>query len=137
MTVYVVQELKRYHCPKCDGTYAKREGDGFRCRSCQHLYKRGEGVAKPMHSLTESSAYGPIEVLYQGNNPGILMAPVIAQMKTKLKDFNDEDFLLPAGDPVLIGIAASIASNNNRGNVNFLRWDRETRTYIKITASLR
>ena len=134
--VFAVQELKRYHCPKCDGTYAKREGLTFKCQSskCGHVYEKG--IPKPMHSLTEASVFGQIEVLIPSNNIGIALQPLAASMKTALKDFDDDDYILPSGDPVAIGIAASIAAKNNRGRVNYLRWDRQTRTYIKITVTI-
>lgn len=134
--VYAVQELKRYHCPECDGTYAKKEGFKYRCQNdrCGKLYEKG--IPKPMASLTEAAAYGQIEVLIKSNNIGIMLQPLVASMKTQLKDFDDTDYILPAGDPVAIGIAACIAAKNNRGRVNFLRWDRQTRSYIKIEVSI-
>ena len=134
--VFAVQELKRYHCPECDGSYIKRDHDGFRCQtdSCGALFKAG--VPKPMHSLTEAAAYGDIEVILPMNNIGIAMQPIVATMKHKLKDFDDTDFLLPVGDPVAIGIAATIAARANAGRVNFLRWDRQTRSYIKIGVTI-
>jgi len=128
--VYVVQELKRYHCPKCDGTYSKPVRGGFRCQTCEHEYE--QGVAKPRDSLTEAAAYGDIEVLFSGNKVGIGVQPIVKQFKYALRNFDDGDFLLVVGDPVLIGIASTMAAASNRGNVNFLRWDRQTRSYIKI-----
>lgn len=132
--VFAVQEIKRFHCPKCDGTYStyNRDTNEQTCKQCEHVYPSSEGIAKPIHSLTESSVYGQLEVLIPANNIGIVMAPHVALMKSKLKDFSDDDYLLPLGDPVAIGMASIIAAKNNRGRVNFLRWDRQTRTYIKI-----
>jgi ribosomal protein L37AE/L43A len=139
--VFAVQELKRYHCPKCDGTYVKRNHMAnsdrvFICKNerCRHEFDHG--VAKPVHSLTEASVYGDIEVLVQTNNVGIALQPMVAQLKSRLKDFDDTDYILPVGDPVLIGMVAKIAADANRGRVNFLRWDRQTRSYIKIGVTL-
>ena len=133
--VFVVQELKRFHCPKCDSTYTAASPDGgFRCKHCNHQYEFG--VAKPRDSLTEAAVYGDIEVLYNGNSVGIALTPIAAQFRTALRNFDDTDFLLPVGDPVLIGIASYYAGIANRGIVNFLRWDRQTRNYIKIEAKL-
>lgn len=132
--VYVVQELKRFHCPKCDGTSAKRTQDGFQCRQCHHEYAKG--VAKPRDSLTEAAVYGDIEVLFHGNNPGLALQPLVVHFKHALRNFSSEDFLLPVGDPVLIGIATHIAAKANAGRVNLLRWDRVTAQYIKIGVEL-
>ena len=129
--VYVVQELKRWHCPKCDSTYTRplREG-GFQCKQCNHEY--AFGVAKPRDSLTEAAAYGDVQILHNGNEVGIALQPLVAKFKHELRDFDDEDYILPVGDPVLIGLATALAAKANRGHVNLLRWDRQTRQYIKI-----
>lgn len=137
--VFAVQEIKRYHCPKCDGTYSTfdRDKNEQTCRSCKHVYHSDEGVPKPVHSLTEAAVYGQLEILIESNSIGIAMAPLIATLKNKLKDFCDDDYLLPIGDPVAIAASAIIAAANNRGKVNFLRWDRRARSYIKIKAETR
>lgn len=136
--VFAVQELKRFHCPKCDGTYAQRTGanGSFVCQnsSCKHEYE--QGVAKPRDSLTEAAAYGDIEVLFSGNNIGIALQPMVNQFKSVLRNFSDNDFILPTGDPVAISIASIIAARNNNGRVGFLRWDRQTRSYIKVQVTI-
>lgn len=133
--VFVVQELKRFHCPKCDSTYTIRNSDGgFKCKQCKHEYEFG--ISKPRDSLTEAAVYGDIEILHTGNSVGIALAPTIAQFKTALRNFDDEDYILPVGDPVLIGIASVCAAQANRGQLKFLRWDRQTRNYIKVEAKL-
>lgn len=137
--VFAVQELKRYHCPKCDGTYSdfNRATNEQTCRQCSHVYPSSAGIPKPVHSLTEAAVYGDIEVLIATNHVGIALQPLIASMKNKLRNFDDDDYLLPVGDPVAIGIATTIAAAYNRGRVNFLRWDRQTRSYIKIKVEMK
>jgi hypothetical protein len=133
--VYIVQELTRYHCPECDGTYSSRAKGGFRCSGCGHTYS--EGIQKPTVDLTTASIYGELEVLIKMNHIGIAVQPVISMLRPKLKSFSDDDYILPTGDPVAIGIVTFLAAEANRGRVNMLRWDRQTRSYIKIPISLR
>lgn len=132
--VFVVQELKRYHCPKCDSSYStyNRDTREQTCRGCAHVYSSDDGVAKPVHDVTPAAVYGDVEVLINTNHVGISMRPLVAMFKNALKDFSDDDYILPTGDPVAIAVASIIAAKNNRGNVNFLRFDRQTRQYIKI-----
>lgn len=134
-TVYVVQELKRFHCPKCDGTYSDRVQDGFKCRTCQNVYP--QGIQKPIEDLTATLVFGQPEILIKSNNIGIGLQPLVAQLRSQLRSFSDEDFLLVNGDPVAIGLASSIAAEANRGRVTFLKWDRYTRQYLKLTANIR
>ena len=68
---------------------------------------------------------------------GIALQPLVASLKHALKDFCDDDYILTVGDPVAIGMATSIAANANRGRVKFLRWDRQTRSYIKIKVEIK
>lgn len=91
----------------------------------------------PMHDLTPARTYGDLEVLISTNNIGIAIQPIVAKLRTALKDFSDDDYLLAVGDPVAIGICTAIASEMNRGRVNILRWDRQTRQYVSIEANLR
>lgn len=137
--VFVVQELKRYHCPKCEGTYSKKlfidnQFAGFKCQQCKHEYETG--VLKPIQSLTEAAAYGELEVLFHGKDVGIALSPIVAQFKNLLRHYDDTDYILPVGDPVLIGIACAIAAKENRGQIKLLRWDRQTRNYIKVEAKV-
>ena len=135
--VFVVQEFRRYHCPKCDGAYSRKAPAGkfgFVCNSCQHEYS--QGVLKTS-DLSAAAVYGDLEVLILSNDIGIALQPLVASLKHALKDFCDDDYILTVGDPVAIGMATSIAANANRGRVKFLRWDRQTRSYIKIKVEIK
>ena len=56
--------------------------------------------------------------------------------KQKLKDYNDDDFILAMGDPVAIGISCIIASEVNNGKVNILKWDRENSCYYNVKINM-
>ncbi len=53
-----------------------------------------------------------------------------------MKDFNSEDYLLLTGDPAIIGVACSIASDITNGKYNLLKWDRQERKYYPISINL-
>lgn len=55
----------------------------------------------------------------------------------KLQDINEQDYLLLVGDPVLIAIAASLASDYLMGVYKVLRWDRKEAKYFPLTINLR
>lgn len=87
---------------------------------------------RPMMDFTPALVYGELEVLIQSSRPILTPAPLIHELKRKLKDFSDDDFLLAVGDTGLIAIASMVASKINHGRVNLLKWDRETRSYLKL-----
>ena len=66
-------------------------------------------------------------------NPGRL----VAQIKRKLKGFDDEDWLLAIGDPAIIGVAFALVSDFNSGRVNILKWDKIERIYYPVKISIR
>lgn len=134
--VFVVQEFRRYHCPKCEGAYSRKApagAYGFICNSCQHEY--AEGILKTT-DLSAAAAYGDLEVLIKSNNIGIALQPLVASLKHALRNYSDDDYILTVGDPVAIGLASVIAAQANRGRVTFLRWDRQTKRYIKIKVEI-
>ena len=53
-------------------------------------------------------------------------------MRTKLKNFTQEDYLLLTGDPAIIGVACSVVSDITNGKYNLLKWDRQERMYYPI-----
>ncbi len=97
--------------------------------------RKVRGEWRRIHDLSPALIYGKIKIMVSGDQYlPLSIQPIVWEFKKKLKDFSDNDYLLLVGDPVLIGIATAIASNVNRGKVNFLKWDRETSAYVNIDA---
>lgn len=66
--------------------------------------------------------------------PGqVHLSPQVALNRARgaMRDMKPGDFLALAGDPVKIAICAQVAAEM-LGRVKFLRWNRQTRTYIEI-----
>lgn len=82
--------------------------------------------------ITKASEYGTIEVLLSNASVAFAPGPMLNTLMKKLKDFGDDDYLIAIGDPSAIAAAVMIASNNNRGKINLLKWDKKAREYLKI-----
>lgn len=41
-----------------------------------------------------------------------------------LKNCNEDDYLAPMGDPIMMMICAKIMVDNNDGTINILKWDK-------------
>ena len=55
----------------------------------------------------------------------------------KLRDFSDDDYVLPIGDPALMVAVSSVASKINGDKVKILRWDRRKHNYRVVNLDLR
>ncbi|MBC8183265.1 hypothetical protein H8E88_19340 [candidate division KSB1 bacterium] len=92
---------------------------------------------EPVHDLTPASVYGELKILLSNRRMPLNIQPIIRELRSKLRNFSDEDYLLLVGDPVLIGLATAIAADINIGMINLLKWDRQTKQYIKINTNIR
>lgn len=90
----------------------------------------------PFMDFRNAAEYGNLEVLIE---PGLTVfspGPMVKMIKERLKDIKPEDYLICVGDPAVIGIAVSIASIFNQGRVNLLKYNRKSKTYIKVEVNL-
>ena len=91
----------------------------------------------PYISVLSAADYGEIVVLFEsGQQIMFSPQPAIRKLKRKLKDFNDEVYLLMMGDPAAMGIACCIAAEMNRGKFNILKWDKKQQRYYPGSINL-
>jgi|TARA_R110000787_G_scaffold175791_1_gene288176 hypothetical protein len=87
--------------------------------------------------LTDATSFGDLEVLLladeQTSSP---TQHTISHFAHKLSAFTDEDYLLLAGDPAAIAVAAAIASLHNEGRFSLLKWDRQKGQYLVLKVDL-
>ena len=101
------------------------------------LYKNDNGDLVPKFNTHLAEEFGEIKVLLPYGNVVLAPQPMIAKLKRQLKDFCDNDFILPTGDPIAIAAAMSIASDNNMGRVKVLRWRGREHHYSVLKINLR
>jgi len=90
------------------------------------------GEPVPLFDLTPAAKYGDIRFLLQHNSSVLNTVPLVRALKEKLENFSEEDYILPVGDPVVIGLVSAICSAKTGGVFKFLRWDKKERSYIPI-----
>lgn len=93
---------------------------------------RDTGMMVPRFDVTPAAVYGDIEFLTPSKTTALLPGPTIRTMKNKLRNFSDDDYILPAGDPTIIAMATLVAAMMNHGRVKMLKWDRMAGAYITI-----
>lgn len=91
----------------------------------------------PGRNVLGARTFGNIEVLIPANAPSVLsMGPLTRDLKRKLKNFSDADYLILMGNPAAIGAAVAVAADANLGRVKMLVWDRQERTYYPTQLDL-
>ncbi len=81
------------------------------------------------HNILPAEKYGEFIILLQKSDLKRGTTHCIQVLQDKLQGITDRDFLLPIGDPIMIGIATYLAVHYGEGRVNILRWFRETYRY--------
>lgn len=110
MSVYVVQERKKFD--------------------------RVTGELVAAVNIMPAAEYGDLIEVFDSKQHALLTSQVVTKLRTKLRKFGDDDYLLPIGNPILIGVATAMAAKNNMGRVKLLHWDRELMRYIVLNYEL-
>jgi|TARA_R100001530_G_scaffold800_1_gene1369 hypothetical protein len=97
----------------------------------------GTRDGRPKINIMGAQKYGDIKVLLREDSQIIFSpGPVIFSLRSKLKNFTENDYLLLTGDPAIIGVACSVVSDITSGKYNLLKWDRQESTYYPIKINL-
>lgn len=88
-----------------------------------------EGIQAPLFDVSPAREYGELKVLTEHSHSMSASVPMVRMIRDKMKDFCDADYILPVGDPVIIGTVCAIAADMNAGYFQMLKWDKRTRKY--------
>lgn len=100
------------------------------------MWNEASQAREPIHDYTPALQYGDL-VPVLTHSVGIGAQAVLHEIRKKLKDFSDNDYLLLAGDPAAILLCGMVAGEHNLGRVKMLRYDRKQKRYIELSADLR
>ena len=97
----------------------------------------GTAEGRPKINIMGASQYGSFKFLLPELSQIIFSpGPLIIKLRQGLKDYKSKDYLLLTGDPAIIGVACSIASDMTNGKYNVLKWDKQERRYYPIAINL-
>lgn len=88
------------------------------------------------HNFSPAAEYGILKVLCPPGDISVDARPMVLRVREKLANFNDQDYLVLTGDPIMIGIAMVEAECANNGIVNVLKWNRKTGKYFAVRLDL-
>jgi hypothetical protein len=97
-----------------------------------NMKRNHDGSWTPKFDLTPAAQFGKVEFVF-GFGQAALMGPAAqASIEERLKEYSDDDFILPVGDNVLFGMVIAHLVRNGYAP-RALRWDRHANRYDVIT----
>ena len=97
----------------------------------------GTKACAPKINIMGAAKYGKFEFLLPEFSQIIFSpGPLVFKLRKLLKNYRPKDYLLLTGDPAIIGVACSIASDITNGKFNLLKWDRQERASYPINITL-
>lgn len=84
------------------------------------------------YNFNPAREYGTLKFLLGPSAGPFNPNSVITELREKLADFSDDDYLVLVGNPCLIGWAVAIAADANGGNLKLLQWGRGRYQQIQV-----
>lgn len=83
--------------------------------------------------LSDAKRFGELEAVFLRPVYDDDRIDPVAVARTALSDYQDGDYILMIGDPMLCGVVTSVALEYSDDEIlNVLRWDRRTMSYRPI-----
>jgi hypothetical protein len=94
--------------------------------------RREDGMWVPTVNISPAEKFGAIEVLLPAGTQFYAAKETTRLIKQRLHDFDYQqgDYLLPLGNPVIMAVTAAIAARRSNGCLNVLVWDRHSSQYV-------
>ena len=97
----------------------------------------GTREGNPRINIMGAAKYGQFKFLLPESSQIIFSpGPLVFKLRSLLKNYTENDYLLLTGDPAIIGVACSIVSDITNGKYNLLKWDKQERKYYPIEINL-
>lgn len=89
-------------------------------------------------SFLPAQRFGALQLLMENNRRSIHLnpTPVIRELDEKLQDAKPGDYLVPAGNPTAIAIAAVLLALRTQGQFRVLQWDNRDHEYYVVDCDL-
>lgn len=98
----------------------------------QHRWDAGKQQFVPKFNLAPAEEYGELVDLLSPTASPFRPQSVLDEIREKLADYGDEDYLLLVGNPILLGLSVAIAAMANDGRINLLQWSGREQKYIAV-----
>jgi hypothetical protein len=97
-------------------------------------YDKSTGLMVPRYDLSPAEEFGELEFLLSPVTVPNKPERAIAELRKKLCNFSDDDYLLLIGNPCFIGWSCTIAADINDGKVAMLQYNGSRKQYYVVKA---
>lgn len=98
----------------------------------QHRWDTTKRVFVPKYDIDDAYKFGEVIELLSPTAAPFNPPPILEELREKLQDFSDNDFILCIGNPLLLAWTYSIAADANNGRVRALQWSGKDHRYINV-----
>jgi len=97
----------------------------------------GTARGVPKMDVMKALPFGDVKFLFTERAQLVYSTgALINELRKKLKNFDDEDYLLLVGDPAIIASTSAVVADINHGKFKMLKWDRESSKYYPLSVNL-
>lgn len=89
---------------------------------------------RPKYDLAPAEEFGELVFLLDDTHSPFRTAQTLERLHELLDDFGGNDYLLPIGHPLFIGMASAVAASVSP-DVNYLLWSGRDNAYVAVKAS--
>ncbi|AAT69462.1 gp08 [Alphaproteobacteria phage PhiJL001] len=97
---------------------------------------RQHGQMVPKYDLAPAEEFGEVVELLSPTAKPFNPKPLIDELYVKLEKFSDDDHIICIGNPILLSMAVTIASDVNNGRVKLLQWHGHQGKYISVQVDM-
>jgi hypothetical protein len=101
----------------------------------QNTFRFVSAKWEPKFDLSQAAEFGELVILADHETKLDCLENVARSFSCKLECFTEHDYLLLIGNPVLMGLAAVMASKRST-ILNFIQWDKKLKKYLAIRSDL-
>lgn len=98
----------------------------------QHKWDDTHQRFVPKFDFSSAEAFGELVYLLSPTAAPFNSAPVIRELREKLREYRDGDYLLLVGNPALILAVGAVAASYNSGRVSVLQWSGKDHRYVSV-----
>ena len=85
----------------------------------------GTSKGEPKYNILGTKIWRYVTMLPEFSQMILSPGPLIIKLRTLLRNYTSDDYLLLSGDPAIIGVVCSIVADTTNGKYKLLKWDRQ------------